>query len=82
MLEALRRQANEAAQDALHEANAYYFRHGVRNRYLDSRYVAAERLLDMVEERIRDQQAGDPEGPDYFGIFTCEAEARGAYGDK
>jgi hypothetical protein len=63
--------------------NEYAFRHnGARHPVLDARYVAAERLLDMVDEQIAAEQAGDAQAPDYFGIFTCEAEARAAFGDR
>lgn len=82
MMAELRRQANNAAQEALRNMVAYHSRHGVWNQYLVSRYHAAERLLDMVDEQIEAQQSADPAAPDYFGIFTSEAEARAAFGDK
>lgn len=82
MMAELRRQANDAAQEALRNMVANHVRTGVWNQYLVSRYHAAERLVDMIDEQIEAEQAGDAQAPDYFGIFTSEAEARGAFGNK
>lgn len=88
-LEQLRTRAHAHAQQASADANAYFYRHGSRNGLLDEVYVANERIVDMVEAEIarevakRDAaQVADPEAPDYFGIFTSEAEARAAFGDR
>lgn len=75
MLESLRRQANDAAQEALHVANEFYYRNGRRNSYMDASYVAAERLLDLIDAEIERIQKADPGAPDYFRIFGSEAEA-------
>ena len=74
MLEHLRHVADEEAQLALRAANDYLFRTGKRNTYLDARYTAAERLVDMIDDEIRRQQESDPGAPDYYRIFGSEAE--------
>jgi hypothetical protein len=76
MIEELHRQANEAAQDALRALVKARITTGRWDPYLEAKYRAAERLVEMVEATIEAEQATDPGAPDYFGIFTTEAEAR------
>lgn len=81
-LEQLRREADAAAQQALRAVIGHMVNHGARNLFLESKYTTAERLLDLIDEELAAQQGNDPEAPDYFGLFTCEAEARAAFGDR
>lgn len=76
MIADLRRQADEAAQDALRALVKTRINTGRWDPYLEAKYRAAERLVDMIEATIEAEQASDSEAPDYFGIFTTEAEAR------
>lgn len=76
----LRRQANEAAQEALRDVVSFYVKHpGRRNVLLEDTYRAAERVLDAIDEfetaANAASQATDPEAPDYFLLFT-ESEMR------
>lgn len=79
-MEQLRREADATAQAALHAANEFYFRTGARNSYLDARYTAAERLLDMIDAEIERMQRDDVGAPDYHRIFGSEAEAVDYFG--
>ena len=82
MIEELRRQANDAAQEALRALVKHRMASGKWDPYLEAKYRAAERLVDMIEATIECEQASDPGAPDYFGLFTTEAEARAAWGDR
>ena len=82
MIADLRRQADEAAQDALRALVKTRTNTGRWDPYLEAKYRAAERLVDMIEATIECEQASDPGAPDYFGLFTTEAEARAAWGDR
>jgi hypothetical protein len=82
MMAALRQHANAAAQEALRALVDHRIRHGEWQPMLAARYRAAERLVDMIDERIEAQQVEDPEAPDYFAAWTCEAVARAAFGDR
>lgn len=82
MIEELRRQANEAAQEAMHRLIERRFRTGTWDTYLTARYRAAERLVDMIDEVIESEQVTDPEAPDYFGRYADEAEARLMNGNR
>jgi hypothetical protein len=82
MIEELRRQANEAAQDALRALIKVRMATGRWDPYLEAKYHAAERLVDIIEATIEAEQVADPGAPDYFGIFDTEAEARAAWGDR
>ncbi len=61
MLTLLRRQANAAAQEALHNLTDRYLATGVWDRQLSRTYAMAEQLLDLIDERIRDQADCEPE---------------------
>jgi arylamine N-acetyltransferase len=52
MFALLRQLANEEAQRALRACNEHYIRTGKRDHYLDARYEAAERLVDLIDEEI------------------------------
>jgi hypothetical protein len=76
MIEELRRQAGDAAQDAMRQLITGRITTGKWNDYLAARYYAAERLVDMIDEVIQSEQIADPGAPDYFGRYSSESEAR------
>jgi hypothetical protein len=76
MIAELRRRADEAAQDALRALVKALINTGRWDTYLEARYRAAERLVDMIEATIEAEQVADPQAPDYFGIRMTESEAR------
>jgi outer membrane PBP1 activator LpoA protein len=51
-VEDLRNRANEEAQRALRDMNDYQSKHGQRDRTLEDRYEAAERVVDALDELI------------------------------
>jgi hypothetical protein len=61
MLTMLRRQADEAAQAALHALVGHYEKTGEWDRRLAAAYGTAEALLDLLDERIRDMADPEPE---------------------
>ncbi len=89
MLALLRTLANDEAQRALRSMNEHYIRTGKRDRSLDARYEAAERIVDAIDAYIAAEQVADPEAPDYFVMFTerdqqviTESELRLLAGDR
>lgn len=59
MMTLLRQLADEEARTAFRLANEYAIRHGRRDPRLDARYVTAERILDLIDERIESEQLAD-----------------------
>ena len=59
MMTLLRKLANEEAREAFRLANEYAIRHGHRNPRLDARYVTAERIIDLIDERLESEQLAD-----------------------
>jgi hypothetical protein len=59
MMTLLRKLAWEEAQKAFHEANEYRMKHGHGDPRLDARYVTAERIIDLIDERIESEQLAD-----------------------
>lgn len=57
MLTLLRREADTAAQTALRRLVDHHARTGQWDQRLWAEYHAAEQLLDMIEDRIRDMMA-------------------------
>jgi chromosome condensin MukBEF complex kleisin-like MukF subunit len=66
----LRQLANEEAQRALRASNEHYIRTGKRDTYLDARYEAAERLIDMIDAELTARQRDDVGAPVYFDLYT------------
>ena len=81
MMNLLRDIANAEAQIALRAMNDHYARTGRRDGYLDARYEAAERLLDMIDAEITARQEQDPGAPDYFTVFV-EGDLRADWGNR
>ena len=67
MLTELRRQANAAAQDALHRLVTRRLATGQWDRHIAAEWHAAEALVDMLDDRIRDMMADTAE-PDGMGL--------------
>ena len=67
MLYMLRAEANRKAQDAFGRMVRYHAKTGRWDRRLTAEWRAAEVLLDMVDDRIRDM-AADTAEPDGYGL--------------
>lgn len=67
MLYMLRAEANRKAQEAFRRLVRFHEVTGRWDRRLTAEYHAAEVLLDMVDDRIRDM-AADTAEPDGFGL--------------
>lgn len=70
MLALIRQLANEEAQRALRASTEHYIKTGKRDSYLDARYEAAERLIDLIDAETTARQVQDPGAPDYFRLMT------------
>lgn len=85
MATTIRALANAAAQDAFRRLVRHYVATGVWDRHLSAEWHAAEALLDVAEERIRDMADVEWDGrglPDIALAAIPETEARALWGDR